>query len=121
MGAKGRAGWSSQSLSSHLYNRCDPDTASWGLCGHSLARMSQQGSTLGTIAVIVVVCIPSSSTGASVVAQSVKNPLQCGRPGFDPSVGKIPWRRERPSTSVFWPGKFHELYRPWGRKQSDTS
>ena len=21
--------------------------------------------------------------------------LQCGRPGFDPWVGKIPWRRER--------------------------
>ena len=24
--------------------------------------------------------------------------LQCGRPGFDPWVGKIPWRRERPPT-----------------------
>ena len=23
----------------------------------------------------------------------VKNLLQCGRPGFDPWVGKIPWRR----------------------------
>ena len=29
---------------------------------------------------------------ASLVAQMVKNPLQCGRPGFDPWVGKIPWR-----------------------------
>ena len=29
----------------------------------------------------------------SLVAQLVKN-LQCGRPGFDPWVGKIPWRRE---------------------------
>ena len=32
---------------------------------------------------------------ASLVAQLVKNRLQCGRPGFDPWVGKIPWRRER--------------------------
>ena len=30
--------------------------------------------------------------------------LQCRRPGFDPWVGKIPWRRERLPTPVFWPG-----------------
>ena len=27
--------------------------------------------------------------------------LQCRRPGFDPWVGKIPWRRKRPATPVF--------------------
>ena len=40
---------------------------------------------------------------ASMVAQMVKNlpamwetwVLQCGRPGFDPWVGKIPWGKER--------------------------
>ena len=32
---------------------------------------------------------------AFLVAQVVKNPLPCGRPGFDPWVGKMPWRRER--------------------------
>ena len=31
-------------------------------------------------------------TWASLIAQLVKNP-QCGRPGFDPWVRKIPWRR----------------------------
>ena len=35
--------------------------------------------------------------------------LQCRRPGFDPWVGKIPWRRERLPTPVFWPGEFHGL------------
>ena len=35
--------------------------------------------------------------------------LHCGRPGFDPRVGKIPWRRERLPTPVFWPGEFHRL------------
>ena len=30
-----------------------------------------------------------------------------GRSGFDPWVGKIPWRRERLPTAVFWPGEFH--------------
>jgi len=36
----------------------------------------------------------------------------CGRPGFDPWVGKIPWRRERLTTPVFWPEEFHGLYSP---------
>ena len=43
---------------------------------------------------------------ASLVAQLVKNRLQCGRPGFHPWVEKIPWRRERLPTPVFWPGEF---------------
>ena len=40
--------------------------------------------------------------------------LQCRRPGFDPWVGKMPWRRDRLPTPVFWPGEFHGLYSPWG-------
>ena len=32
---------------------------------------------------------------------------QCKRPGLDPWVGKIPWRREWQSTPVFLPGEFH--------------
>ena len=31
--------------------------------------------------------------------------LQCRRPEFDWWVGKIPWRRERLPTPVFWPGE----------------
>ena len=27
------------------------------------------------------------------------------RPGFDPWVGKIPWRRARLPAPVFWPGE----------------
>ena len=46
--------------------------------------------------------------------------LQCGRPGFDPWIGKIPWRRERLLTPVFWPGEFRGLYNPWACKKSDT-
>ena len=51
--------------------------------------------------------------GASLVAQLVKNRLQRRRPGFDPWVGEIPWRRERLPTPVFWPGEFHWLYSQW--------
>ena len=44
-----------------------------------------------------------------------------GRPGFNPGVGKMPWRRERLLTSVFWPGEFHGLYSPLGCKGLDMS
>ena len=47
--------------------------------------------------------------------------LQCRRPGFNPWVGKIPWRRERLPTPVFGPREFHGLYSPWGRKESDKT
>ena len=46
---------------------------------------------------------------------------QCGRPEFSPWVGKIPWRRERLPTPVFWAGEFHGLYSPWGCKELDTT
>ena len=35
----------------------------------------------------------------------LKNPPQCGRPVFDPWVGKIPWRRARQPTPAFLPGE----------------
>ena len=51
---------------------------------------------------------------------------QCGRPGFDPWVGKIPWRRKWQPTPVFLPGESHGRrslvdYSPWGCKESDTT
>ena len=33
----------------------------------------------------------------------------------------IPWRRKWQPIPVFWPGEFHGLYSPWGRKKSDTT
>ena len=38
---------------------------------------------------------------SSLIAQLVKNRLQCRRPRFDSWVGKIPWRRDRLPTPVF--------------------
>ena len=48
------------------------------------------------------------------------------RPGFDPWVRKIPWRRERLPTPKFLPGKFQGQrslmgYSPWGCKESDMT
>ena len=58
---------------------------------------------------------------ASLVAQLVRICLQCRRPGLDPWVGKIPWRRERLPTLVFWPGEFCGVCNPWGHKKSDMT
>ena len=33
--------------------------------------------------------------------------IQCRRPGFNPCVGKILWRKKQQSTPVFLPGKSH--------------
>ena len=57
------------------------------------------------------------ATRASLVAQLVKNlPAM-----WETWVGKIPWRRERLPTPVFWPGDFQGLYSPWGHKESDIT
>ena len=38
-----------------------------------------------------------------------------------PGFGRFPWRREQLLTPEFWPGEFHGLYSPWGRKESNTT
>ena len=63
------------------------------------------------------------------MAQSVKNmPTYslCRRPGFDPWVKNIPWRRKWQPTPVFLPVKSHGQrslgdYSPWGFIESDTT
>ena len=52
--------------------------------------------------------------------------LQCRRPGFDPQVGKISWRRKWQPTPVLLPVKCHRWrsllgYSPWDRKELHTS
>ena len=50
----------------------------------------------------------------------------CRRWGFNPWLGKTPWRRKGPLTPVFLLGQSHgqrslTIYSPWGRKESDTT
>ena len=52
--------------------------------------------------------------------------LQCRRPGLEPWIGKILWRRKWQPTPVLLPGKSHGprsmvAYSPWGPKESDTT
>ena len=52
--------------------------------------------------------------------------LQCRRPGFNPRVRKVPWRRKLQPTPVLLPGKPHGRrslvgYNPRGRRESNTT
>ena len=57
---------------------------------------------------------PGSSDGKA-------SACKCGRPGFDPWVWKIPWRRNWQATQLFLPGKSHGQrsragYSQWSRR-----
>ena len=84
-------------------------------------------SLCGESAVAVIIKVTSQLTlGLPWWLRWLSVCLQCGRPGFDPWVGKIPWRRKWQSTPVLLPGKSHGQrslvgYSPWGRKELDTT
>ena len=42
-------------------------------------------------------------------------------PGLERSPGEWSSYLLQGNTPVFWPGEFHGLYSPWGRKESDTT
>ena len=65
---------------------------------------------------------PGGANGKELACQCKR----CKRHGFDPWVGKIPWRRAWQPTAVFLPGESHGQwglvgYSPWGHKESDTT
>ena len=69
---------------------------------------------------------PPLSPFSSLVAQWLRICCNAGGPGFNPWVGKIPWRRAWQRTPVFLPGEFHGQrslagYSPWGCRESDRS
>ena len=68
---------------------------------------------------VLALCFPGGSDG-KVSACNV------GGPGFDPWVGKIPWRRKWQPILVLLPGKSHGqrslvAYSPWHCKESDMT
>ena len=59
---------------------------------------------------------------ASLVAQLVKNPPTM----WETCLWSLDWEDPLEKGKfipipVFWPGEFHGLYNPWGRKESDTT
>ena len=59
---------------------------------------------------------------ASLVAQLVKNPPAM----WETWVRSLGWedpleKGKATHSSILWPGEFHGLYSPWGRKESNTT
>ena len=65
-------------------------------------------------------------TGGASGKESACQGRRLKRHGFDPKVGKIPWRRKWQPTSVSLPGESHgqtslESYSPWDCTESDMT
>ena len=58
---------------------------------------------------------------ASLVAQLVKSPLAMQETWVRSLGWEDPLEKRKATTPIFWPGEFHGLYSPWGRKESDTT
>ena len=88
------------------------------MCVYYRSHNSQQSPTRWRSCFFLSLCFPQRYLGELL--------LSLKRCGFDPWVGKIPWRRKWHPTPVFLPGKFYgqrnlEGYSPWGQKESDMT
>ena len=93
--------WSSRPvLPSLCYDVCTA-TASCGLC-------CEQSVSLVLAVLGGGLCSPESFPGGSSSKESDCQCRRCRRCGFDPWVGKIPWRRAWQPTPVFLPGEPHD-------------
>ena len=69
--------------------------------------------------------LEEAQAGIKIAGRNINN-LRCQRPGFNPWVGKICWRRKWHPTPVFLPGESQGQRslvgcRLWGHTESDTT
>ena len=60
-------------------------------------------------------------TRTSFVAQLVKDPPAMWETWVQSLGWEDPLEKGRIPTPLFWPGEFHGLYSPWGRKELDMT
>ena len=92
----------------------------------NISRFCLQHSSIIIYSILI---LPASIAGWPSGASGKESAHQCRwckRQGFNPLVGKIPWRRKWQPTPVFLPGKSHGLrslagYSPWGHKELDVT
>ena len=86
----------------------------------------KQQLALNTYRMPVYWILDTGFPGGSRYKESACQYRKHKRRGFDPWLGRIPWRRKWLSAPVFLPEKFHGQrslagYSPWGRKESDKT
>ena len=83
-------------------------------CEHKCAPVERQVTPLAPIT------DPRVARGFPSGSDCKRICLQCGRPGFDPWVGKIPWRRAWQPTPVFLPGASPWTQEPGGLQSTES-
>ena len=111
----GNLGKRSTQIVPRLLERCHHGLLAWSTVGlGSQWRPGQCQLTAGPLAHLFShffgLDFPWISSGKEFVCTA-------GDLGLILGLGRSPWRRERLSTPVFWPGEFHGLYSAWGRKE----
>ena len=96
-----------------------------GWPGQQAGRLSQPEKALGKVMQMLTaagwhrkleveaqqsLCFPSGTSGKERTCQC----RRCQRRGFNPGVGKMPWRRKWQPTPVFLPGKISWIEEPGG-------
>ena len=108
----------------------DDDGSDGGRCGNNEPQMLSVTASTVLSPLCVLTCLILMTTTHSCNfpggLAGKSDCLQCGRPRFDPWVGKIPWRRKWHPTPVFLPGESHRRRSlvgcsPRGHKESDTT
>ena len=100
-------GTSPRELRTHLQKRLPPGNQD--ICSKSYLIVCVCVCVCACACVCACVCerasvgLPRWLRGKESARQSRRH----RRPGFDPWVGKIPWRRKRQPTPVFLPGESH--------------
>ena len=91
--------------------------AGWRQSQWSSRKVSPKHLTSSFWFLDTFVCLQEQISGFPESSVGKETSCNAGDPGLILGWGRSPWRRERLSTPVFWPGEFHGLYSAWGRKE----
>ena len=93
----------------------------WNLLGPGIEPMSPVNHWTSREILDIKYLTVIMAAWASLVAQLVKNPPAMWETWVRSLGWEDPLAKGKATHPVFWPGEFHGLCSPWGRKDSDTT